>query len=143
MNNFMIRLVSHKDNILSQSIYLKLVGNFDIHHTACPACGTEGELIFYGTYERTYFDFNGKPHTIKISRVYCKAWHHTHALIPVSLIPYKRFLFNMAKLCFKLGLSSFLSRFVEIDPRSAKRLYTYYDQHRPPVFCDPPVISCC
>ncbi len=67
----------------------------------CPCCGST-ELISHGYYKRNViFEYNSQLVTkrITIKRVKCKNCKHTHALLPIDIIPYKQVTLSVIITC--------------------------------------------
>lgn len=67
----------------------------------CPCCGST-ELISHGYYKRNViFESCNQLITkrITIKRVKCKNCKHTHALLPIDVIPYKQATFSIIITC--------------------------------------------
>ena len=57
----------------------------------CPVCGRHGSWQAHGQYEQSVIDYESGRVVygrIKIRRVRCKSYGHTHAIIPDYIIPY-------------------------------------------------------
>ena len=58
----------------------------------CPVCGRHGSWQAHGQYEQSVIDYESGRVVygrIKIRRVRCKSYGHTHAIIPDYIIPYR------------------------------------------------------
>lgn len=67
----------------------------------CPCCGSTN-LVSHGYYKRNViFEYNNQLTTkrITIKRVKCKNCKHTHALLPMDIIPYKQVLLSIIITC--------------------------------------------
>ncbi len=67
----------------------------------CPYCSAKGCMRAFGSYKRYLVEWDGlcqKSNTVTIRRYVCDSCHHTHALLPSCIIPYRsyslRFLLN-------------------------------------------------
>jgi len=84
-------LQSHKLQLSIQIHYNNWLNKIQTTKFFCPNCSCKGECIRYGYYTR-YIKVYGKKVLLKINRVFCKNCHHTHALIPVCIVPYSQIL---------------------------------------------------
>lgn len=67
----------------------------------CPHCNSNN-LILYGSYKRTViYEVNQKfiSQKIRVKRVKCKSCGHTHALLPMDIVPYKQTVLNIIINC--------------------------------------------
>lgn len=67
----------------------------------CPCCESS-DLVSHGKYERTViFEYNNHliVKRITIKRVKCKNCKHTHALLPMNIIPYKQVILSIIITC--------------------------------------------
>ena len=67
----------------------------------CPCCGSI-DLVSHGYYKRkVIFEYNNiiRVKIITIKRVKCKNCNHTHALLPMDIIPYKQVVFSIIVRC--------------------------------------------
>ena len=118
----MIAAIIHNFNTRLQLAYDKSIHSLRLMDIPCPYCGSKECLIFYGYYNRSFYDpVDGSIHPISIQRIYCKQCHHTHAILPTDLSPYRRFtLFHL--LTFALDpLDSLSERFPWFDISVIKR----------------------
>ena len=61
---------------------------------ACPMCGCRGRWLAHGQYEGSVIDYESGRVVygrMKIRRVRCESWGHTHAVIPDYIIPYSTY----------------------------------------------------
>ena len=84
----MITIYIKNCNPLSQNIYDNTINNLQLHTVSC-TCGCKGCLIRYGSYKRT-LKVMSHMFRLRVTRVLCKNCHHTHALIPSSIVPYSQ-----------------------------------------------------
>lgn len=85
----MLTIQIENNKPLSQKKYNDIVSLLELCTLVC-TCGTIGDLIWYGGYERNV----AQPYEVirlRIARVYCKSCRHTHAIMPSSIVPYSRF----------------------------------------------------
>lgn len=82
----MITLFTPKFNHFSQSVYDSVVNTLQLHRLEC-TCGHSGCLSRHGFYRRSVLTEEG-TRSIRILRVICGECGRTHALLPVSLVPY-------------------------------------------------------
>lgn len=83
----MIPIIYNNFNTLSQIEYNIIIKKQNIHTCCCPNCGHQG-LHRHAHYHRKIITNHSKI-TIRILRVICPECHKTHALIPISIIPYR------------------------------------------------------
>lgn len=92
MNNSMICFIASNFNSYSQFDYDADIRSIVLFLVPCPHCSARGAFIFYGHYSRSYFSLtDGSICFLRIQRVRCRHCHHTHALLPHFLIPFRRF----------------------------------------------------
>lgn len=81
--------------VLYRSFLISLVNDIRsivLFLVPCPHCSARGAFIFYGHYSRSYFSLtDGSICFLRIQRVRCRHCHHTHALLPHFLVPFRRF----------------------------------------------------
>ena len=79
-------------NSYSQFDYDADIRSIVLFLVPCPHCSARGAFIFYGHYSRSYFSLtDGSICFLRIQRVRCRHCHHTHALLPHFLVPFRRF----------------------------------------------------
>ena len=92
MNNSMICFIASNFNSYSQFDYDADIRSIVLFLVPCPHCSARGAFIFYGHYSRSYFSLtDGSICFLRIQRVRCRHCHHTHALLPHFLVPFRRF----------------------------------------------------
>ena len=84
----MITVFVEENNPLTPNFYNNLIASLQFHQLTCP-CGHSGCLSVHGYYTRSLKTPNGKL-PFRICRVICSHCHHTHALLPSSLVPYSQ-----------------------------------------------------
>lgn len=84
----MITLFVEENNPLTPNFYNNLIAGLQFHRLTCP-CGHSGCLSIHGYYSRSLKTPAGKL-SFRICRVVCSCCHHTHALLPSSLVPYSQ-----------------------------------------------------
>lgn len=82
-NNFSLKYISQKS-------YDDYISKIELSSITCPCCSHLG-FHFHAYYKRFLLTHNGII-TLKICRIICPHCHKTHAILPVSLIPYTRLL---------------------------------------------------
>lgn len=87
-NNAMITLYVEEYNPITPNFYNNLIANLQFHRLTC-TCGHSGCLSIHGYYTR-YFKAPEGRIPFRICRVVCSRCHHTHALLPSSLVPYSQ-----------------------------------------------------
>lgn len=87
----MISQKSKKIKYLTQSIYDDYVYSLQLEECTC-FCGAKGRFQWHGTYSR-YIKTPLGRYRVRIQRVKCKSCHHTHALMPESIIPYSHIVY--------------------------------------------------
>ena len=84
----MITLFVEENNPLTPNFYNNLIVNLQFHQLTC-TCGHSACLSVHGYYTRSLKTPKGKT-SFRICRVICSCCHHTHALLPSSLVPYSQ-----------------------------------------------------
>ena len=84
----MITLFVEENNPLTPNFYNNLINSLQFHQLTCP-CGHSGCLSIHGYYKRSLKTPVGKL-AFRICRVICSCCHHTHALLPSSVVPYSQ-----------------------------------------------------
>lgn len=84
----MITLFVKENNPLTPNFYNNLINSLQFHQLTCP-CGHSGCLSIHGYYSRSLKTPAGKL-SFRICRVICSCCHHTHALLPSSVVPYSQ-----------------------------------------------------
>lgn len=84
----MITLFVEEYNPITPSFYRNLIANLQLHRLTC-TCGHSGCLSIHGYYTRFLKTPEGKV-PLRICRVLCSCCHHTHALLPSSMVPYSQ-----------------------------------------------------
>ena len=88
----MICFIASNFNSYSQFDYDADIRSIVLFLVPCPHCSARGAFIFYGHYSRSYFSLtDGSICFLRIQRVRCRHCHHTHALLPHFLVPFRRF----------------------------------------------------
>lgn len=84
----MITLFVEESNPLTPDFYNNLISGLQFHQLTC-TCGHSACLSVHGYYTRFLKTPDGKL-PFRICRVICSCCHHTHALLPSSLVPYSQ-----------------------------------------------------
>lgn len=84
----MITIFVEENNPLTQNFYNHLINTLQFHSLTC-TCGHSACLSIHGYYTRSLKTPEGKL-TFRICRVICSCCHHTHALLPSSMVPYSQ-----------------------------------------------------
>lgn len=84
----MITLFTLDCKDISQESYDILTGHLHIHSIRC-TCGCRGSLIRHGFYRRTFKSKAG-TRKLKILRLKCSSCGITHAVLPVSVVPWSQ-----------------------------------------------------
>lgn len=84
----MITVKTENYNLISQDFYNKTIDSLDLNLISC-VCGHSGCLICYGSYRRS-IQLADRVLSLSVTRVYCKACGHTHALLLSSMVPYSQ-----------------------------------------------------
>ena len=84
----MITIFEEESNPLTPNFYNNLINSLQFHRLAC-TCGHSGCLSVHGYYTRSLKTPAGKL-PFRICRVICSCCHHTHALLPSSMVPYSQ-----------------------------------------------------
>ena len=87
----------------------------DLKALACPFCGTKKSLSKFSSYKRhlvTYENNKVQNNIITISRYICSSCEHTHAILPVVIIPYLSFSF---KFTLSIIYDYLLKRFKSVE----------------------------
>ena len=84
----MITLFVEEYNHLTPNFYNNLIANLQFNRITC-TCGHSGCLTIHGYYIRHLKTMEGKL-PFRICRVICSCCHHTHALLPSSIVPYSQ-----------------------------------------------------
>lgn len=87
---FMITFNNFSLKYISQKSYDDYISKIELSSITCPCCSHLG-FHFHAYYKRSLLTHNGII-TLKICRIICPHCHKTHAILPVSLIPYTRLL---------------------------------------------------
>lgn len=82
----MITIFVEENNPLTPNFYNNLINSLQFHRLTC-TCGHSGCLSVHGYYTRSLKTPAGKL-PFRICRVICSCCHHTHALLPSSMVPY-------------------------------------------------------
>ena len=101
---FMIRLFSQLCKYFNQislnnEIYIfnTYISSIDEDALVCPLCGAKRSLSSFATYNRhlvTYDNNTSNDTIITIPRYICSSCGHTHAILPLVIIPYMSFSFQ-------------------------------------------------
>lgn len=84
----MITIFVEENNPLTPNFYNNLINSLPFHKLTC-ICGHSACLSLHGYYTRSLKNPEGKC-TFRICRVLCSCCHHTHALLPSSMVPYSQ-----------------------------------------------------
>lgn len=84
----MITLFTLDCNTISQKSYDSLTDLLQIHSIRC-TCGCRGSMIRHGFYRRTVKSMAGNR-ILKILRLKCSSCGVTHAILPVSIVPWSQ-----------------------------------------------------
>ena len=84
----MITIFVEENNTLSPNFYNNLINSLQFHRLTC-TCGHASCLSIHGYYTRSLKTPAGRL-TFRICRVICSCCHHTHALLPSSMVPYSQ-----------------------------------------------------
>ena len=84
----MITIFVEESNPLTPNFYNNLINSLQFHRLTC-TCGHSACLSIHGYYTRSLKTPEGKS-SFRICRVICSCCHHTHALLPSSMVPYSQ-----------------------------------------------------
>ena len=84
----MVTLFVEENNPLTPNFYNNLINSLQFHKLTC-TCGHSSCLSIHGYYTRSLKTPVGKC-SFRICRVICSCCHHTHALLPSSIVPYSQ-----------------------------------------------------
>lgn len=84
----MITIFVEENNPLTPNFYNNLIANLQLHRLTC-TCGHSACLSVHGYYTRSLKTHEGKL-PFRICRLICSCCHHTHALLPSSMVPYSQ-----------------------------------------------------
>ena len=84
----MITIFVEENNPLTPNFYNNLINSLQFHRLTC-TCGHSACLSIHGYYTRSLKTPEGKS-SFRICRVICSCCHHTHALLPSSMVPYSQ-----------------------------------------------------
>lgn len=84
----MITIFVEENNPLTPNFYNNLINSLQFHKLTC-TCGHSACLSIHGYYTRSLKTPEGKS-SFRICRVICSFCHHTHALLPSSMVPYSQ-----------------------------------------------------
>ena len=84
----MITIFVEESNPLTPNFYNNLINSLQFHRLTC-TCGHSACLSIHGYYTRSLKTPEGKR-SFRICRVICSCCHHTHALLPSSMVPYSQ-----------------------------------------------------
>ena len=84
----MITIFVEENNPLTPNFYNNLISSLQLHRFTC-TCGHSACLSIHGYYTRSLKTPEGKC-PLRICRVICSCCHHTHALLPSSVVPYSQ-----------------------------------------------------
>lgn len=84
----MITIFVKENNPLTPNFYNNLINTLQFHSLTC-TCGHSACLSIHGYYTRSLKTPEGKC-TLRICRVICSCCHHTHAILPSSMVPYSQ-----------------------------------------------------
>ena len=84
----MITIFVEESNPLTPNFYNNLINSLQLHRLTC-TCGHSACLSIHGYYTRSLKTPEGKS-SFRICRVICSCCHHTHALLPSSMVPYSQ-----------------------------------------------------
>lgn len=84
----MITIFVKENNPLTPNFYNNLINSLQLHRLTC-TCGHSGCLSVHGYYNRSLKIPVGKL-SFRICRLICSCCHHTHALLPSSMVPYSQ-----------------------------------------------------
>lgn len=117
-------------NSLTQISYDSFIHSISLDSISCPFCNSHS-FIFYGHYDRSfYLPSSGELVHLHVQRIYCTACHHTHALLPCSIIPFRRYLLSHLFSFAHQGLSTSLNLFPYIDESVLRRFIHFISQWR-------------
>lgn len=128
----MITIHAQNHKHISQDYYDKTIHSLDLAHISCP-CGHFGCLIRYGSYKRKV-QLEDRTVSLTITRVYCTACGHTHALLLSSIVPYSQIPSHVqlaAVNAYEAGslMESVLSGQCVIDENNLKSIIHSYKLH--------------
>lgn len=84
----MITIFVEENNPLTPNFYNNLINSLQLHRLTC-SCGHSACLSIHGYYMRSLKTSEGKI-SFRICRLICSCCHHTHALLPSSMVPYSQ-----------------------------------------------------
>ena len=84
----MITIFVEENNPLTPNFYNNLINSLQFHRLTC-TCGHSACLSLHGYYTRSLKTPKGNL-PFRICRVICSCCHHTHALLPSSMVPYSQ-----------------------------------------------------
>ena len=84
----MITIFVKENNPLTPVFYNNLINSLQFHRLTC-TCGHSACLSIHGYYTRSLKTPEGII-PFRICRVICSCCHHTHALLPSSMVPYSQ-----------------------------------------------------
>lgn len=84
----MITIFVKENKPLTPDSYNDLINSMQFHRMTC-TCGHSACLSIHGYYSRSLKMPEGKR-SFRICRVICSCCHHTHALLPSSMVPYSQ-----------------------------------------------------
>ena len=91
-NLLFIKMLNIKTS--SKILFDKFMDKFVPEKETCPICGSRSECHVHAYYNRTVTDvIDGHrfKHSICVMRVICESCHHTHAILPDHIIPYRTY----------------------------------------------------
>lgn len=75
-------------NPISQDLYNNIIFSIELFQLSC-TCGRSGCLVWYGSYTRNV-RLADRVISLRVSRVFCNACGHSHALLLSSIVPYSQ-----------------------------------------------------
>lgn len=86
----MITINTTDCNDISQKSYSRMIHSLELSSLPCPVCHHAGEQIIHGYYTRCLKTSSGSQISLRIMRTRCCSCHHTHAILPSSIVPYSK-----------------------------------------------------
>lgn len=111
----------HNFNKISQKLYDSSVKKLNIDSFKCPSCGKHHTFVFYGSYKRSCYASDGRLILLRIQRLLCTGCGRTHALLPCSIVPFRRYLLAHHYAFFHTGCSALIALFPWMDESTVRR----------------------
>lgn len=120
-------------NTPDQDFYDELVNTLPFHQLQCPCCHHSGCLTVHGYYTR-HVKASESLNELRICRVICGFCEKTHALLPVSLVPYSQISLSdqhqiITNYDEKIKQDTFLEEHPLIDENNIKAVIRSYVRH--------------